>query len=473
MPDLNSHIPYLAIRKPSGLFIVTKSSRRNGKKIKLYRVSTHDRQDAHKLSALIQNLVNDNIVTYEHTNNKIYNPFTHTHLNQDFIEKYFSFIVANQQFHDESIEIKIQRLQRQVEQKIEQQQIDVPQNVERSISEQQNPEMTEEPIIQAPVIDKLKFSQSLNHENFYDLHKTSIRKQFKLVNKVKQCRAKIIHDLAGTSFLITDQRDVGNITNAMVQNLCEPKVKDRKIKIRNRYIKQTDVVAPKKCTENYRIPKLAGQFYLESKINIPSGTVIGCYNFKCFPTEVFNQLHAHPETLLDHKAYAFEIKLYPLDDEKVRELASNQKFSTSLEEKIDKLIKAEKKAACKLGLNYRQTTNETFIKLTIDPHCHFQGSIANCKTLKNRLMTLINDCRNDLDLLNLTEDDTHRQNVEFTRVEVNGWEFVFIVATKDIQPHTEIAINYGTDYSDASSGKTYFRQIVAYVNTMADKYTIQ
>ena len=64
------------------------------------------------------------------------------------------------------------------------------------------------------------------------------------------------------------------------------------------------------------------------------------------------------------------------------------------------------------------------------------------------ILSWINDCRKNIYLKNLTNDDNNHLNCIFVTGLVNGWPSVFLVTTKTIEKNVQLLTDYGKDYSD-------------------------
>lgn len=466
MHDSNSKLPYLATKKNSGLIIVAKWARINNNRIRLYHAHTYDLQDSHKLSSLIQNLVNNDITTYCNSKPKLYDPLTYAHLQPQFIDTYINQIVTTQQFHPESIQTKLQRLQTQLhsrQNRSNASQVAEPEQEQQSVSHSQDASIEQHSV--NTMIDKLPFIESLNPATAYELNKNKIKEEFKLVDKVKRLRTKIVQEATGRPYLITDVCDLEGVDDEIIEKLCS---KPPQVKLNGTFVPQSQVIKKKKCTQNYRIPALAdqNQYHLVANCDLPEGTFLGLYDFKAMRKQQFTDLHQHPQLRDDHQSCGFALELLPVDSDTFRSVCNENCDET----KLDKLIKMEAKASRELGLvdNGRRTMPR--LNLQVDPHCHFGGSLSGCKRYNDRIMTLINDCRNDLGSLYKTQSDLERENVQFRRIYVNWYPYSLITNHQPIHNDEEVTIDYGKQYPAAITSK-YYKQMTLYVNKMADKYT--
>ena len=439
MPDGNSKVPYLTSKRGDE-YIVKKQCKQNGTSCYLYRVKTRDRREAHKLSALIQNLLTNDIKTYTLMQQSIYNPLSLDHLQQSFIDKHKQALSKFNDNLDENIEIKLQKLQQQK--------------------------------LQDEVIVKNSFNDSLkpDHVKQYDFNKLAIESEFELLDSIRRKREQIAKVCTNNSMFITDYGDIDslNITESIVANILA-KPRQRKILMNGRFIKQSDVIGKADCGRDYRLPKLAGQHYLEAKQDIEAGVFIGAYNFRSVRKSKHATLHPHPIVRAEHNSYGFSLKLYPVSSQTFRD-AHPGRLDKKKTNRLNKLIKQEEQLMCQLGYNPRSNNFNKVFELTVDPHCHFQGTFVSEGNCQDRLMTLMNDCRKNIELCR-TAADKLIQNVDFVMIQVRWWPVIMVYTTKRIPRKTEISPWYGDSYSNASIAIKCYKEMEQFVATVADKCT--
>ena len=440
MPDINSKIPYLANLR-GDVFVVKKQFQHEDGLRYLYRVTTRDRVEAHKLSALIQNLCTGDIKTYKNMKQDIYDPLSLQHLQQSFIDKHHSDLCAFEKYHDTTIQSKLEGLQRQ---------------------------RTEQQLVVKHLLQK-----SLDPKNSYAINKTEIDAEFKLVEKVRSLRDKLAKEITGRQYIVTDFGDVESIINDKIIANLSASASNRKMKIGNRFILQSDVLSKEKCTDSYRIPALAaqGHHYLKANRDIPKNVPIGLYKFKNLRRSEYNRLHPHPITRNQHQAYAFSQHLLPIRHDTFTGASKQKRFSKEKQKKVDKLIKNECNHLKKLGFNPNRNNWTKTIELHMDVHCHFGGNLTNENSQsKDRLLTYMNDCRQNL-AKHRTATEKRLQNVDFYKIAINWFPMIIAITNKLIKKEGEVVAYYSDYYSDSSIENQYYNEMIEFVNNMTDKYT--
>lgn len=83
-------------------------------------------------------------------------------------------------------------------------------------------------------------------------------------------------------------------------------------------------------------------------------------------------------------------------------------------------------------------------------------AVFNCKETKelifndkNNILMRINDCRKDIKMQHMTDQDKQIQNISFQLYFVNGWPMIMVVASKDIAVGEALWADYGPHYSRA------------------------
>eukprot|EP01083_Nonionella_stella_P074636 202540_1 len=158
------------------------------------------------------------------------------------------------------------------------------------------------------------------------------------------------------------------------------------------YLLLDDVVEKFMISNPCRVPNLVGSYGVRAKMDITKNVVLCRYvGFEMTHTEwseVFD--FSNEETLNGMYLYSFE-----LDDKR---------------------------------------------SITIDPIYGGKHALAGL---------YINDCRKDINVKQLSEDDIEHKNCEFKVVLWKGWPTVFIVTIKDILEGEELLLDYSDDYWSA------------------------
>ena len=411
----------------------------------------------HKMSALMQDLENDQIGHYQQTNIKIYDPTTHEHLEQHFIDGHMDQLLKYNNNHEKPIQEKLERIRMQLKEENKDENEDENENDIEMIS-------NDEP---DPVIAEIR--ERIDAKASHDLHKDAIEKETQLLKDIIKSRNTLAKAIYCKHTTITDYGDSADVLNddqlndKILDEISKP-LKQRRIKIEDKWYHVNSVIKKEKCGKKYRIKALANQNCVRAKMFIPKGTVIGMYSNTCLRTQQYNKLHPHPANKAQHGAYAFGCVLNCFSEKEMLDVLEESHSNTSAKT-IKRLMKKEVNVMKKIDCDPNKTRlNEWTTTIIADPHC------GPKKDLKN-VMLAMNDCRDNIHSKTRSQADLDRENVNFWKIQVNFFPFVFAATSKDVQEGDELCPFYSSEYGQAMIGEPFYNEMIDYVNDVLSDLT--
>ena len=197
-----------------------------------------------------------------------------------------------------------------------------------------------------------------------------------------------------------------------------------------------DIIVKEVVQRHERIEALDAQRRIVAKADIPRGTVLGQY----IGTEYLER--------------EFDKKFESTNEETLRNMYS---FDLSLH--VPKGMDDE--GDCKMNGNGKE---EYFNDL-----CTKQSMVIDGWAQRHKnMMIFINDCRADIDLEVVAEEDMKYWNCSFRTVQVHGYPAVYVITRRDIKAGEELMVYYGEDYGKSVRSKAAHEQCMARIRGLVD-----
>jgi len=188
---------------------------------------------------------------------------------------------------------------------------------------------------------------------------------------------------------------------------------------RDDWLEQKKALEVFTVTFNERSPALVGQRGLRALVRIPRGTVIGEYFGREWMENEFDDIYSGTKDWVDINEYA----LCPSVEVKIPYSKLKYFANVGGVEKV------------------RGSRDKWMVE---EYHIVVDG--LNKKSRTKAMMIFMNDCRRDIFMTNMTDDDERVMNAKLMTVYHNGWPRIFVVATKDVEQNEEVFTFYGKQH---------------------------